>query len=112
MARRVHWTDDSEKWKGRFEGHDAGSGVSIIFARLEPGNPGPKLHTHPYSETFVVRHGQAIFTAGDERIPAAAGDIVVVPPETPHTFANTGSEVLETVNIHASDRFVMTWLEN
>lgn len=81
MARPVHWTDDPATWTGEFEGERRGSGVSIIFARLEPGKPGPKLHTHPYSETFVVRRGQMVFTAGDERIAAAAGDIVVYPPK-------------------------------
>jgi mannose-6-phosphate isomerase-like protein (cupin superfamily) len=72
-------------WKGEFEGHLHGSGVSIIFARLEPGQPGPKLHKHPYPETFVVRQGRAVFIAGDQRIDAVAGDIVVVPPDTPHS---------------------------
>lgn len=112
MSRPIHWTDDPAVWTGEFEGHRHGSGVAIIFARLEPGRPGPKLHEHPYSETFVVRRGKAIFTTGDERITAAAGDMVVVPPDTPHCFANAGEDVLEMIDIHAAERFTTVWLED
>jgi mannose-6-phosphate isomerase-like protein (cupin superfamily) len=40
-----------------------------------------------------------------------AGDILVVPPDTPHTFANAGASVLEMMGIHASERFVTIWLD-
>ena len=112
MSELIHWTDDFAVWTGEFEGHLHCSGASIIFARLEPGKPGPKLHRHPYSETFVVRQGRPAFIAGDQRIEGAAGDIVVVPPDTPHAFSNAGTIVLEMMDVHASDRFVTTWLED
>ena len=99
MSGLIHWTDDPAVWRGEFEGHLHGSGVAIIFARLEPGKPGPKLHKHPYSETFVVRQGRTAFTAGDQGIEVDAGDIVVVPSDTPHAFANAGTTVLEMMDI-------------
>ena len=111
MSAVIHWADDPAVWNGEFEGYRHDSGVSIIFARLEPGEPGPKLHKHPYSETFVVRRGRALFTAGDELIEAEAGDIVVVPPDTAHCFANAGPGTLEMMDIHASERFATIWLE-
>ena len=42
---------------------------------------------------------------------ARAGDIVVVPPETPHAFVNTGGTPLEMVAIHVSPRFATEWLD-
>ena len=42
---------------GRFEGADHGSGVSFFLARTPPGR-GPRLHRHPYEETFVVHEGR------------------------------------------------------
>jgi hypothetical protein len=57
------------------------------------------------------RQGRAVFTADDQRIDAVAGDILVVPPDTPHTFANAGASVLEMMGIHASERFVTIWLD-
>jgi mannose-6-phosphate isomerase-like protein (cupin superfamily) len=44
-------------------------------------------------------------------IVAAAGEIVVVPANTPHGFVNTGEGVLRQVNIHASPRMETEWLE-
>ena len=90
MAKPIQWTGDPAIWTGEFEGASHGSEASIIFVRLEPGRSGPKLHMHPYPETFVVRRGQAAFTVGDEQVAAAAGDIVVVPADTPHRFDNGG----------------------
>lgn len=112
MARLIHWSNDPAVWTGEFESDRHGSGVAIIFARLEPGRLGPKLHKHPYSETFVVQRGKVVLTAGDKRIAAAAGDIAVVPADMPHSFANAGDEVLEMVDIHAAERFTTIWLEH
>jgi len=39
-----------------------------------------------------------------------AGDIVIVPANTPHRFVNAGSETLRQVDIHVSPRFVTEWL--
>lgn len=39
------------------------------------------------------------------------GDIVVVGPETPHKFKNTGSGRLDLVCIHASPRIIQEDLE-
>ena len=51
------------------------------------------------------------FQAGDERLHAKPGDIVVVPPDTPHKFTNDGPGQSVMVCIHASPRFVTEWLE-
>ena len=88
-----------------FEGHEHGSGVSFFLVNNVPG-AGPSLHEHPYSETWIVRSGRALFTADGEELEAGPGDIVVVGPDTPHKFKNVGSGRLETVCIHASPRMI------
>ena len=60
---------------------------------------------------FVLREGEVTFTVGDEERVARAGDIVVVPPDTPHAFVNTGGTPLEMVAIHVSPRFATEWLD-
>ncbi len=112
MGRPIRWTGDSAIWTGEYEGASHGSGASIIFVLLEPGQSGPRLHMHSYPETFVVRRGQVAFTVGDQRVAAAAGDIVVVPAGTPHRFDNAGDDVLEMMDIHPNERFVTIWLED
>jgi len=94
-----------------FEGEAHGSGVSFFLVYNEPGG-GPDLHTHPYSETWIVRAGKARLTADHEEFVADAGDIVVVGAETPHRFKNVGSDRLDIICIHASPRMITDWLES
>lgn len=68
------------------------------------------MHLHPYSETWVVRGGRALVSAGEEEIEAGPGDVVVVEANTPHSFRNLGPGRLEIVCIHAADRMVTEWL--
>lgn len=82
-----------------------------IFVTTPPPGRGPVLHTHPYPEVFVVEEGQAVFTAGDERVPVTAGHIVVVPAETPHRFENNGEGSLRVLSVHPSDHVQQTDLE-
>jgi len=42
----------------------------------QPGE-GPRLHRHPYDETWVVQEGNLTFQLGDERHQAGPGDIVI-----------------------------------
>ncbi len=93
-----------------FEGEPHGAGVSFFLVNNEPGS-GPDLHKHPYSETWIVRSGSAVFTADGQEIEAGPGDILVVGAETPHKFKNSGTERLDIICIHASPRMVQVELE-
>jgi mannose-6-phosphate isomerase-like protein (cupin superfamily) len=95
---------------GNLEGEDHGATISVILDYSEPGH-GPKLHKHPYDETWVVIEGHLIFRAGDQQLEAGPGDIVIVPPETPHKFTNQGPERANLVCIHANPTFETEWLE-
>jgi quercetin dioxygenase-like cupin family protein len=83
-----------------FEGRDE-IPTSIFVTQYKRGQ-GPDLHLHPYPEAFVVQAGTAGFTAGDEELTVAAGNIVVVPAETAHGFKNPGDEMLRVVSVHPS----------
>jgi mannose-6-phosphate isomerase-like protein (cupin superfamily) len=93
-----------------FPGETLGAGVSVIVVSIDQEGGGPALHRHPYTETFVVRAGRAQFTVGADTFIGTAGDILVVPPLTPHAFAKTGPDRLEMVDIHESPRFITEWL--
>ncbi|HEY3765322.1 MAG TPA: cupin domain-containing protein [Gaiellales bacterium] len=95
---------------GNLVGADHGATVCIILDESEPGG-GPRLHRHPYDETWVVLAGTLTFTAGDEELKASEGDIVVVPPGVPHKFRNEGPGRCKLVCIHASPTFTTEWLE-
>jgi mannose-6-phosphate isomerase-like protein (cupin superfamily) len=95
---------------GNLVGAEHGATTCIILDESEPGG-GPRLHRHPYDETWVVVAGTLTFTAGDDQLAAAPGDIVVVPPGVPHKFRNDGPGRSRLVCIHASPTFQTEWLE-
>lgn len=94
-----------------FEGYLHGSTVSVMFERISRDGAGPRLHRHPYTETFILRSGRALFRVGDDEVVAVGGQILVAPAGTPHRFTVIGPEVYEAVHVHANDRFVTEWLE-
>lgn len=89
----------------RFEGRPYGSGVSYFLVDNDPGQ-GPRLHRHPYSETWVVLEGEATITLGDTTVVAHADDCAVVPAGVWHRFVNTGPGALRMICIHAADVMV------
>jgi mannose-6-phosphate isomerase-like protein (cupin superfamily) len=95
---------------GNLRGADHGATISLILDDSEPGH-GPRLHQHPYDETWVVNAGNLLFQAGDEQLEAGPGDIVIVPAQTPHKFVNHGPERASMVCIHANPTFETQWLE-
>ena len=94
----------------RFEGESYGSGVSFFLVNNQPGK-GPDLHTHPYSETWIVRSGKARITADGQDMEVSPGDIIVVTAETPHKFKNIGTDRLDIICIHASSHMIQVNLE-
>lgn len=96
---------------GEIEGRDVGGTVSFIVVSTDEVGAGPRLHQHPYDETFVIRGGAAEFVVGSESLVGRAGQVIVVAPYTPHKFSNLGDGRLEMINIHANDHFVTEWLE-
>jgi quercetin dioxygenase-like cupin family protein len=92
------------------EGAEHGATISVIVDHSEAGE-GPRLHRHPYDETWVVQQGTLTFQLGEERFTAGPGDIVIAPPDTPHKFTNDGPGRSSLVCIHANPTFRTEWLE-
>ncbi len=109
LIERQSWSEDGELWRGELQGF--GGGVSLIFVSTDTVGSGPRLHTHPYAETFIIRAGRGLYTVGDSTIEAGAGQILVVPAGVPHKFSNLGPGRLEAIDVHASERFITHWLE-
>ena len=94
-----------------FEGGAHGpSSVSFFLVHNHQGQ-GPKLHHHPYDETFVILEGRVLVQVGDESIEGGPGDIVIGPPNVPHGFTNLGPGQARLVCIHAA-AFMQTEFED
>ncbi|HEU5349901.1 MAG TPA: cupin domain-containing protein [Ktedonobacterales bacterium] len=114
MAHTILHRDDLPQVLGNyeFEGYLHGdSSVSFIWVDQPPGH-GPRLHKHPYEEIFILLEGRGRYTVGTETLEATAGQIIVVPPNTPHKFINSGEGQLRQIDIHASKQFITEWLED
>ena len=94
------------------EGYQYGDiNISLILVDMPPGH-GPRLHSHPYAEVFIVHEGQATYTVGSATVEVHAGQIVIAPPGVPHKFVNTGTGRLRQTDIHLNKEFITEWLED
>lgn len=84
--------------------------VSFIWVDMPPGGT-VRLHKHPYKEIFIIQEGVSTFTVGSETLEAQAGQVIIVPPDTPHKFANLSDQQLKQVDIHVNKEFITHWLE-
>jgi mannose-6-phosphate isomerase-like protein (cupin superfamily) len=84
--------------------------VSFIWVDMPPGGS-VRLHKHPYKEIFIIQEGVATFTVGSETLEAHAGQVIIVPAQTPHKFMNRSDQRLKQVDIHVSNEFITDWLE-
>jgi len=111
VVDRARWAQAPDRWQGELQCGAFGSKSCLIFNYLpEPGG-GPRLHKHPYAEIFIIRSGTGLFTVGGQKIKAISGQILIVPPDTPHKFTNLGPGPLETTDIHENGHFITEWLE-
>ena len=91
-------------------GAEHGASISLILNTSQPGQ-GPRLHRHPYDETWVVQEGNLTFQLGDEVHHAERGDVVIAPAGVPHKFKGDGPGPSKVVCIHASPTVIGEWLE-
>ncbi|GHF44196.1 cupin domain-containing protein [Seohaeicola zhoushanensis] len=98
-------------WRGSLNGEALGSPVTVLAYGNDTPGEGPRLHVHPYDETFVVTAGNARFFVGDAVIDASAGEVVFGPKGVPHRFVNLGPGRLQTIDIHHSPRWIQTDLD-
>jgi mannose-6-phosphate isomerase-like protein (cupin superfamily) len=107
---RADGRDDGKDWTEHYDQLPGDANISVIMQSTTETGVGPRLHQHPYAETFIIRRGGATFTVGSEQLQGRAGQILVGPANTPHKFS-TGPDGYEGVHIHANPRFVTEWLE-
>jgi quercetin dioxygenase-like cupin family protein len=85
--------------------------VSFIRVDMPPGST-IRSHNHPYKEISIIQEGVSTFTVRSARLEARAGQIIIVPAEAPHKFANLSDRQLKQIDIHVSKQFITQWLED
>ncbi|MDS9469235.1 cupin domain-containing protein [Paracoccus sp. MBLB3053] len=108
---RLFDTEAAGPWRGSCPGEKMEAPVTVLAYGTDKPGEGPRLHVHPYDETFVIIAGRARFFVGDEVIDAVAGEVVFGPKSVPHRFENLGPGRLQTIDIHHSPRWIQTDLD-
>ena len=89
------------------DGSHTGHRLAIAESVLAPHTQGPPQHRHAqHDEGFYILSGTVRFTVGDEDHDATTGTLVMVPPGTPHTFANLTDEPAVMLNTFTPDLYV------
>lgn len=94
----------------KFVGAEHGADVSYFYVENQPGE-GPRLHWHPYSETWIVLEGTVRIIRGEETFVAETGDTATVAAYVPHGFVNAGTGTLRILGIHASATMIQTFID-
>ena len=98
-------------WRGSVEGLAMGGQITVLAYGTDTVGAGPRLHVHPYDESFIITEGRARFVVGETTLDASAGEIVFGPAGVPHRFENLGPGRLQTIDIHHSPRWIQTDLD-
>ena len=106
LLKRASWARDDEIWRGHFEGKTVDTNVTVLFVTVDEIGGGAPWHVHPYDELFIVQEGRALFTIGDKKFEAEAGDLLLGPAKIPHKFTNIGPGRLVTTDIHLNDEWI------
>ncbi|MET9468452.1 cupin domain-containing protein [Streptomyces sp. NPDC006544] len=89
------------------DGSHTGHRLAIAESVLAPHTQGPPQHRHgQHDEGFYVLSGTVRFTVGDDDHDAPAGTLVMVPPGTPHTFANLTGQPAVMLSTFTPDLYV------
>ncbi|MFF3017269.1 cupin domain-containing protein [Streptomyces sp. NPDC057939] len=89
------------------DGSHTGHRLAIAESVLAPHTQGPPQHRHArQDEGFYVLSGTVRFTVGDEGHDATTGTLVIVPPGTPHTFANPTDQPAVMLSTFTPDLYV------
>jgi hypothetical protein len=68
---RTDGREDGEDWTENHEELPGSANISIILESTTKAGVGPRLHKHPYAETFIIRRGWATFYGGIRTVPGA-----------------------------------------
>ncbi|MFC9398098.1 cupin domain-containing protein [Streptomyces sp. NPDC057027] len=94
------------------DGSHTGHRLAIAESVLAPHTQGPPQHRHArHDEGFYIISGSVRFTVGDEDYDAVTGTLVMVPPGTPHTFANVTDQPAVMLSTFTPDLYVQYFRE-
>jgi quercetin dioxygenase-like cupin family protein len=59
----------------------------------------PALHQHPHEQITYILAGECDFTLGEDLVRLGPGDVILVPPDVPHTLTPLGQETIINLDV-------------
>ena len=81
----------------------SGKSSMMVMNELLPSSK-PNLHQHPHEQLTYIVKGTCKFVLGDEVLEMAAGDIILVPPDVPHSLEVTSNKPVLNLDVFSPIR--------
>ena len=105
MAVRDNWENISkvEARSGVTRRVFSGKNSMMVLNELAPLAK-PSLHHHPHEQLTYIVEGSARFVLGDEVIEMAEGDVILIPPNIPHSLEVTSDKPVLNLDVFSPIR--------
>jgi len=80
-----------------------GKNSTVTLNELKPGTQ-PNVHSHPHEQITYILQGEGEFVLGGEVMILTAGDLLLVPPNVPHSMKVIGSETVLNLDVFSPAR--------
>jgi quercetin dioxygenase-like cupin family protein len=81
----------------------AGKNSMLTLNEIKAGTT-PNLHSHPEEQLTYILSGEAEFVLGEEVLKLRAGDLLLVPPNVPHSLKVIGHETVLNMDVFSPIR--------
>ena len=81
----------------------SGKNCMMVLNELMP-EAKPALHQHPHEQLAYIVEGTCRFVIGNEVVNMTAGDLILIPPNTPHSLEVTGDKAVLNLDVFAPVR--------
>ena len=76
----------------------SGEKSMVVLNTIQPFAK-PALHQHPHEQITYILAGECDFTLGEEMVHMGPGDVILVPPDIPHTLTPLGQETIVNLDV-------------
>jgi len=81
----------------------SGKNSMMVMNRITPAAR-PALHSHPHEQLSYILEGKCKFVLGDEIFDLVEGDVILIPPDVPHSLEVTGDKNVLNLDVFSPIR--------
>src|ERR1043166_6478937 len=100
MSSKTNWKDITKitKREGVTRQVFSGRNSMMVLNEIHP-SAAPALHQHSHEQLTYIMQGKAEFVVGNEVLNLIEGDVIVIPPNIPHSLKAVGEETVLNLDV-------------